>query len=359
MTSTFISTSALSEATRSSLMKLQTKLAQAQKEVATGRFADVGLSLGFKTGQAVSLRQEHARLQSITETNGLVASRLDATQAALKSLAETAQSFQSELLGARNSDYGAEAHPGTGKDRPVGLCRHAQHRVQRRLAVRRHQCRREADRPTTTSSRRRPMRRRWRARSRRHSASRQSDPAGVLHLRRPTCRLSRWPVRGLCSIRRLERHLVGRLRPEREEPHLDQRADRDVRQCQRRGLPQACQRLHDARRSRHRQAQPERLPGRRRHGRAHRQRGGARHHRAAGETGHRPGARRECQRPDVNPDRHHDQSHRRPRRRRPLRSLEPPRRAADASRNRLRHDGPHPEAEPAQLPPDRMAPSTT
>jgi flagellar hook-associated protein 3 FlgL len=108
MTSTFISTSALSEATRSSLMKLQTKLADAQKEVTTGRLADVGLSLGFKAGQAVSLRQEHARLQSITETNGLVASRLDASQAALKALAENAQSFQSQLLAARNSATGPQ-----------------------------------------------------------------------------------------------------------------------------------------------------------------------------------------------------------------------------------------------------------
>ncbi len=106
--STFISTSALSEATRSSLMKLQTKLADAQKEVTTGRLADVGLSLGFKAGQAVSLRQEHARLQSITETNGLVASRLGASQAALKSLAENAQSFQSQLLAARNSATGPQ-----------------------------------------------------------------------------------------------------------------------------------------------------------------------------------------------------------------------------------------------------------
>ena len=56
MTSTFIASSAVSGALRSSLMKLQAKLAEAQKEVATGRLADVGLSLGFKAGQTVSLR---------------------------------------------------------------------------------------------------------------------------------------------------------------------------------------------------------------------------------------------------------------------------------------------------------------
>jgi len=53
MTSTFIASSAVSGAVRSSLMKLQAKLAEAQKEVATGRLADVGLSLGFKAGQTV------------------------------------------------------------------------------------------------------------------------------------------------------------------------------------------------------------------------------------------------------------------------------------------------------------------
>ena len=123
MTSTFISTSALSAATRSSLMKLQTKLADAQKEVTTGRLADVGLSLGFKAGQTVSLRQEHARLQSITETNGLVASRLDASQAALKSLAETRKSFLSQLLVARNRRRGRSSQ-GQAKAALVGLHRH-------------------------------------------------------------------------------------------------------------------------------------------------------------------------------------------------------------------------------------------
>ncbi len=115
MTSTFIASSAVSGAIRSSLMKLQTKLAEAQKEVATGRLADVGLSLGFKTGQVVSLRQEHSRLQSITDSNGLVASRLDASQAALEVLAENAQAFLGQLVAARNSDTGPQVIEGQAR----------------------------------------------------------------------------------------------------------------------------------------------------------------------------------------------------------------------------------------------------
>ena len=121
MTSTFIASSAVSGAVRSSLMKLQAKLAEAQKEVATGRLADVGLSLGFKAGQTVSLRQEHSRLQSITDSNGLVASRLDASQAALKAFAEGAQSFLGQLVVARNSDTAAATIEGQAKAALAGF----------------------------------------------------------------------------------------------------------------------------------------------------------------------------------------------------------------------------------------------
>ncbi|MEZ0304838.1 MAG: flagellar hook-associated family protein [Hyphomicrobiaceae bacterium] len=121
MTSTFIASSAVSGALRSSLMKLQAKLAEAQKEVATGRLADVGLSLGFKAGQTVSLRQEHSRLQSITDSNGLVASRLDASQAALKAFAEGAQSFLGQLVVARNSDTAAATIEGQAKAALAGF----------------------------------------------------------------------------------------------------------------------------------------------------------------------------------------------------------------------------------------------
>jgi flagellar hook-associated protein 3 FlgL len=107
MKSTFISTSALSAATRVSLIKTQTKLADAQKEVTTGRLADVGAALGYKTGQTLSLRQDHTRLKTIIDTNSVVTTRLSATQAALKSLSDDAQLFVSQLIAARNRDTGA------------------------------------------------------------------------------------------------------------------------------------------------------------------------------------------------------------------------------------------------------------
>lgn len=106
MKTSYISTSSLSAATRLSLSKTQAKLAEAQKEVTTGRLADVGASLGYKTGQTLSLRQEHARLTTIIDTNSVVSTRLTATQAALKSLSDDSKLFVGQLIGARNTDSG-------------------------------------------------------------------------------------------------------------------------------------------------------------------------------------------------------------------------------------------------------------
>lgn len=101
MKTTFISTSAISAATRSSLMKVQQELAEAQKEMTTSRLADVGKSLGYRTGQAISLRQEHSRLTTIIETNTTVSTRLKATQSTLQNLVDNAQDFVGQLLGSR------------------------------------------------------------------------------------------------------------------------------------------------------------------------------------------------------------------------------------------------------------------
>jgi flagellar hook-associated protein 3 FlgL len=104
MKTTFTSTSAISEAARLTMMKLQSQLVEAQKEVSTGRYADVGVTLGSRTGQTVALRQEQTRLQAIIDSNGLVATRLDASQSALKSISDDAQTYLNELISSRTGD---------------------------------------------------------------------------------------------------------------------------------------------------------------------------------------------------------------------------------------------------------------
>jgi flagellar hook-associated protein 3 FlgL len=104
MRTTFVATQAISAATRQSILRMQSELVAAQKELATGRHADVGLALGAHAGRTVSLRQEHARLQGITDTNGIVTARLDATQAALAEIAAGADAFVSTLIDRAGSE---------------------------------------------------------------------------------------------------------------------------------------------------------------------------------------------------------------------------------------------------------------
>ncbi len=87
---TFISTASLTDETRLSIARIQAQLADAQKELATGRHADVGVSLGANTGITVSMRQDRNQIQSIKDTNSVVLTRLQASQAALQAHADAA-----------------------------------------------------------------------------------------------------------------------------------------------------------------------------------------------------------------------------------------------------------------------------
>ncbi|HKZ97450.1 MAG TPA: flagellar hook-associated family protein [Hyphomicrobiaceae bacterium] len=108
MKTTSISTQAISDATRLSLSKLQLQLSTLQKEVTSGRLADVGQTLGHNTGQTISLRQERDRLATIIDTNGVVSGRLKSTQTTLEALNDSAQSFINTLLVARSSSASSQ-----------------------------------------------------------------------------------------------------------------------------------------------------------------------------------------------------------------------------------------------------------
>lgn len=106
MKTTFVSTRSISDAARLAMMRSQAKLAAAQQEVVTGRPADIGQTLGLETGRVISLRQDRSRLSTMVETNQMVSSRLSASQRALDSLADTAQSIVAQLLAGRDTATG-------------------------------------------------------------------------------------------------------------------------------------------------------------------------------------------------------------------------------------------------------------
>jgi flagellar hook-associated protein 3 FlgL len=98
--SSYISSYSLSTALRQSILSEQTQLAQAQQEVSTGDYADVGLALGADVGQDIDLRSEESALQTYTTTNNLAATNLSSTQNALTDFQTTAKNLLDDLTGA-------------------------------------------------------------------------------------------------------------------------------------------------------------------------------------------------------------------------------------------------------------------
>ena len=101
MKTSSISTLAIVNATRETRTSLQAKLVEGQKESATGRYADVGLTLGYLTQRTVSLRQDYDRAQTFKDSNIVASSRLSLTQTTLDGVAEAAQEFLTTLMAAR------------------------------------------------------------------------------------------------------------------------------------------------------------------------------------------------------------------------------------------------------------------
>lgn len=99
----FSSTGSLSDETRVSIMRLQARLIEAQKELGSGRHADVGLTLGASTGKVITFRQELSVTQSIIDANGVVATRLKGSQVALQSMSDIAQEFLNSLVNTKTS----------------------------------------------------------------------------------------------------------------------------------------------------------------------------------------------------------------------------------------------------------------
>jgi len=99
MSNFFISTNAISSPTRTAVMRLQSDLARVQNELATGRLADAGLSLGAGTAETLTLRQTQTWQSAVAATNAIATSRLDAGQSALSGMVKSAQDFQDQLVG--------------------------------------------------------------------------------------------------------------------------------------------------------------------------------------------------------------------------------------------------------------------
>lgn len=107
MISSFLSTIAISDGMRIALAKAQRQLVDAQKELSTGRHADVGRTLGARTSRTISLRKDLQNLENLTDTNNLLSPKLEYSQSVLEGVSKSASRFLDSIIAARGSSQGA------------------------------------------------------------------------------------------------------------------------------------------------------------------------------------------------------------------------------------------------------------
>ena len=71
----YIASSSMTSVSRQSVLQIQSELSDAQTELASGVYADVGLTLGSSAGELVSLQQQQASLATYQTNNSLASDR--------------------------------------------------------------------------------------------------------------------------------------------------------------------------------------------------------------------------------------------------------------------------------------------
>ncbi len=112
----YISTQSISSSLRQPVLKMLAELSASQTEVATGNYADIGLSLGSETGQSVSLQAESSLLQTISDANAATSTRLSTTQNQLSNLQQSAQTLLNSLISTNDASTSASTTQSTGAD---------------------------------------------------------------------------------------------------------------------------------------------------------------------------------------------------------------------------------------------------
>lgn len=96
----------LLQPSRLAIAQTQARLDQAQAEVATGRHADIGLTLGAQTGSSMRMRIELSAIDFSMSGIKQAATRAEITQTSLRSLSTLLDRFRSSLTAARSGENG-------------------------------------------------------------------------------------------------------------------------------------------------------------------------------------------------------------------------------------------------------------
>ncbi|AKI02138.1 flagellin/flagellar hook associated protein [Hoeflea sp. IMCC20628] len=104
MKTSFISNQAMQNAMRLTISRGQTEVQTLQKEIVTGRYADIGLALGAQTSNSITLNNDVTRLKSMQASNSLVTQRLSASQLSLNLMADSAQQMLEAFISVSGAD---------------------------------------------------------------------------------------------------------------------------------------------------------------------------------------------------------------------------------------------------------------
>jgi flagellar hook-associated protein 3 FlgL len=116
-----ISTMASSNSLRSSIREIQNEMLRAQKEVATGKLADYGETLGFRSRELTSAKRMIEQIGSVVDTNALAQSRLDITQDGVGRIAEFVRQLSSGMTASMSQTTGRGTIVTTARQALAGI----------------------------------------------------------------------------------------------------------------------------------------------------------------------------------------------------------------------------------------------
>lgn len=103
MKTSFISSLAMQNSMRTTILKAQLEMTKLNTELTTGKHADLGVVLGANTARSLDLHRDVERISSIISINSLATQRLEASQTALDSMGKAAQEIQQVLVASTSS----------------------------------------------------------------------------------------------------------------------------------------------------------------------------------------------------------------------------------------------------------------
>ena len=98
MKSSIISNLGIQNSMRNTINQAQRELSRAQKEVATGTYADIGSTIGAKAANGLNYSREIDWMQGIIDTNSIVTQRLSSSQTALGAMSSAAQTALNSVI---------------------------------------------------------------------------------------------------------------------------------------------------------------------------------------------------------------------------------------------------------------------